>query len=141
MTTVYLAAAFSRQVEIRTVAEDLRNLGVSVCARWLDEQKCPENQNFEDFLADNALNDLQDLETCDTIVRFSDIIQSEMVPAKLISGARMFETGYSYKAGKRVIVIGGRQNVFDRLPGIIHLDTVENLKTMLKTEVIREHKN
>ena len=136
---IYLAAAYDRQKEIKAIALELQSVGVPVLSRWLDEQDCPPNQDFEDFLADNALKDIDDLNQCHTLVRFTDDLSTDFVPSRIASGARMFETGYAYSQGKRIIVVGGHQNVFDRLPGIIHLSDKDELKAILKRETQHAH--
>jgi hypothetical protein len=64
-----------------------------------------------------AWRDLADLRRCEIFVRFTDpeYFSPEPCDPKLISGARFWETGFAFANGKKIIVIGGKQNVFDRL--------------------------
>lgn len=103
----------------------------------------------------NALHDVEDVLTADAIVRFSDAPEMvwPLVPARLLSGARNFEFGLMYAAelfaqtwakynlsatdgkGRRLIaterkllfVVDGKQNIFDRLPEVMHLKDVNQL--------------
>jgi hypothetical protein len=45
----------------------------------------------------------------------------------------MFEMGYAKAKGKGLIVVGGKQNVFDRLDGIIHIKDADALVRLLKS--------
>lgn len=126
---VYLAAAWSRQKEIKGYAARLNDLDVEVTSRWLDEIHPTDGTNFHKFLRETALIDVEDVLRADAIVRFSD--KEEMgfplANSKLVSGARMFEMGLAWKEGKPIIVVGGHQNVFDYLPNIVHLKDVNSL--------------
>jgi hypothetical protein len=102
----------------------------------------------------NALHDVEDVLTADAIVRFSDAPEMvwPLVPARLLSGARNFEFGLMYgadlynqaievhglqvftKEGHRVtferklmFVVDGKQNIFDRLPEVMHVKDVNQL--------------
>jgi len=130
---VYLAAAWSRREEIRGYAKLLADQGVNVQARWLDQEP--------DFPADGVIRskylqsraelDVDDVRECDVLVRFSDDLSPATVPSRLASGARMFEMGLAWSLGKKIIVVGGTQCVFDYLRDIIHLDNVEALRLYL----------
>jgi nucleoside 2-deoxyribosyltransferase len=133
---LYLAASFSRQAEMRAVRSRLQSEGFGITSRWPDETPCPEGQNRVAFLTDMVDVDLFDLDLADAIVRFTDqsaiLGKVEPVPASLATGARHFETGYAYARGKKVIIVGGCQNVFDYLRGFVHVADVEELVSYLK---------
>lgn len=126
---VYLAGAWSRQAELCGYAHRLKDLGVEVTSRWLGEIPPVDGTNFNKFLRETALIDVEDVLRADALVRFSDAEEMAfpLVKSKLASGARMFEMGLAWNNGKPVIVVGGHQNVFDFLPNIIHLPDVESL--------------
>lgn len=138
---VYLAASWTRKTEIQTVAAELTAAGVSINSRWLDERAEPHlNQSVEEFRAERAIVDIQDVMAADTLVRFSDDLSTPTVPSKLATGARMFEMGLAWGAGKRIIIVGGHQCVFDYLPtGVTHVANVEELKRYLLTGNRYEH--
>ena len=128
---VYLAAAWSRRLEIKAIAERLTALGVEITSRWLDEEVGMELKCSEHFLRDRAYVDLADVDAADAIVRFTDRVTSDTVSKNLISGARMVEFGYAKARGKTLYVVGGKQNVFDNLDGIVHLKDVNELVAVL----------
>ena len=122
---VYLAAAFSRQSEIKVVAEKLRQAGVEITSRWIDAEtiyKKPTRLRTED-----GFHDIQDLRAADILVRFTDTPSGPTVPSRLVSCARMFEFGMAWERGMPIFVVGGKQNVFDYLPNIVHFVNEESL--------------
>lgn len=135
---VYLAAAWSRRAEIEEVAVRLRKLGVEVTSNWLTEEKAQQTGAKEKFLRDRAYLDLEDVARADAIVRFTDpeVFDFSLtpIPRALLSGARMVEFGYAKALGKTLYVVGGKQNVFDRLDGIVHLKDVDELCHVLSQE-------
>ena len=122
---VYLAAAFSRQREIKSVSDQLQMLGVEVTSRWLTAETIygkPFRLRTED-----GFNDIRDLRAADILIRFTDQVDSDLVPSRLISCARMFEFGMAWERGMPIFVVGGRQNVFDYLPNVVHFPDNEGL--------------
>jgi hypothetical protein len=132
---VYLAAAWSRKDEIKKIADELIALGINVQARWLNEPPTlPERRSptsRESFLRSRAEIDIEDATAADVLVRFSDDLTPETVPAKLATGSRMFEMGWAMANGSQIVVVGGHQCVFDWLPTVRHLPDVEILKEYL----------
>lgn len=128
---IYIAASWSRRSEIRKVASELEELGVRVGSRWLGECHKPSSSGREKFLRETALIDVADVRACDALVRFADDLTEMRVPSHLATGARMFEMGLAYALGKPIYVVGGKQNVFDRLPNLIHIKDAEHLKREL----------
>lgn len=134
---VYLAGAWSRRVEIKKVAVRLRKLGVEVTSNWLTEETAQQTGAREKFLRDRAYLDLNDVARADAIVRFTDpecFEKGKVVPKALLSGARHTEFGYAKALGKTLYVVGGKQNVFDRLDGVVHLKDVDELCRVLSQE-------
>lgn len=127
-SAIYLAASWSRRREIQLVAVKLTQREFKVTSGWLYQEATPENA---------ALMDVADVARADTIIRFSDarvvhkLDDLDTVPAHLATGARHFEMGYAYALGKRMIVVGGHQNVFDSLPHVEHVKNEEELWTIL----------
>ena len=131
---VYLAGAWSRREEIDEVAVRLRKLGVTVTSNWLTEETAQQTGAFEKFLRDRAYLDLNDVDEADVIVRFADEFEGDTVPKHFVSGARHFEFGYAKARGKALFVVGGKQNVFDRLDGIVFVKDVDELCRVLSQE-------
>lgn len=136
MLKIYLAAAWHRKAEIAAIAAELNQIpGIQVQARWLTEQGAVGGLTAHGrvkFLRSRALVDVSDVRACDILVRFSDDLNVETVPAALATGSRMFEMGMAYDAGKPVIVVGGYQPVFDYLPNVTHVRDVAELKSYLE---------
>lgn len=130
---VYLAAAWSRQQEIRKVAEQLQTIGVEVTSRWLDERGPAIVQDKAKYRRETAFIDIQDVRRADMLIRFTDNLTSETIPSHLGTGARMFEFGLAWGAGIPVVVVGGTQNVFDMLPNLVHLKDLNELLEFLST--------
>ena len=129
---VYLAAAWGRREEILLVADRLQNVGVEITSGWLTEEEGMQSGSKERFLRERAYVDLQDVDKADALVRFADVNLKRKVSRESVSGARMFEFGYAKAKGKTLYVVGGKQNVFDRLDGIVHVKNVDALVRLLK---------
>ena len=129
---IYLAAAWGRREEILRVADRLRLEGVEITSNWLTEEEGMQSGSKERFLRERAYVDLQDVDKADALVRFADTPRTRSVPRALISGARMFEMGYAKAKGKGLIVVGGKQHVFDRLADVIHVKDADALVRLLK---------
>ena len=121
--SVYLAASFSRQAEMQAVAKRLRAIGVRVTSRWLrEDQSIHTTGSRPKFLNRCALTDIEDVRLADVFVRFSDDLHFPLVPSHLATGARHFEMGLAWALGHPIIVVGGRNSVFDWLmEGVTHL--------------------
>jgi len=132
---IYLAGAWSRRDELAQVAEELKamNIGLEITSRWLREPTMFDAKKYrgESFRRRRAQEDVADVRRADMLVRFTDDLSGSMVPAKLATGARMFEMGMAYERGKRIVVVAGYQPIFDYLPGIIHLRHLGELKSYL----------
>lgn len=130
---LYLAAAYSRKAEMRLIdyriSVDVPN--VVVTSRWLGEET---DSYYPPDPPGRAIMDVEDIDACDVIARFTDNLSAETVPSRLATGARMWETGYAYATGKRIVVVGGYQCVFDHLPGVLHLRDADALIEWLKAE-------
>lgn len=114
---VYLASRYSRNDEMRGVRDVLEALcSVTVTARWIDchEGSAPESRTAEQLRTDPAgssvyaLHDLEDLREADTVISFTDGSNSS-------KGGRHVEFGAALACGKRVILVGPRENVFHTL--------------------------
>jgi len=131
---IYLAAAWSRRDEIAAVADQLRELpGIEITSRWLKEPTVLGSKIVRGnrFRRRRAQEDVADVRRADMLVRFSDDLSGTTVPAKLATGSRMFEQGLAYALGKRIVVVGGQQPIFDYLPEMTHLRHVDELKNYL----------
>lgn len=133
---VYLSAAFHRQKEMQQVRGILTDAGVDVQARWIDETIPPQHpEEYERFLRENAYMDMNDVYACDILVRFSDDLTTSTTPAKWATGSRMEETGMAHVLGKTIIIVGGKQSIFDRFPQRVHVKDIDELLVLLARDI------
>lgn len=112
---VYLAAPFGDRSKMELVADFLKTRGYTITARWV--------YGGEDGLtrADIAKLDLDDVDAADAIVSFTF---PRGTPTT--GGGRHVEFGYALARGKRLIVIGERENVFHHWPAVEVYPTLES---------------
>lgn len=130
---VYIASSFARQAEMREIAARLEVYGVTITSRWLHEE---QTAGTHKYLMNCAFTDLNDIRASDLFVRFSDDLSGALVPSTLATGARMVEMGVALERGIPIIVVGGRQQVFDFLPHITHIKDEAALIRLLSVEEI-----
>lgn len=115
---IYLAARYSRRLELCAYRDDLRFAGHTVTSRWLDGTHESRDGNIlseaERDLAEHAARqDLQDVEGADLLIFFS-----EQGPQS--RGGRHVEFGYALakalRTGYPLYVVGPVENIFHRLP-------------------------
>lgn len=104
---LYLAARFSDRPAMETIGDRLKALGFEITARWV--------YGGEDGLTREqiALLDIEDVDACDTVVSFTQAYGSMNK-----GGGRHVEFGYGMAKGKRLVVIGERENVFHHFPSV-----------------------
>lgn len=110
MTSVYLAAAYASKEEIRGHAAELKELGIDVTAQWLGEAHAPNvpfGSRDPRELREFSQRDVDDIARADIFVFFS--LDPEQ-PTK--RGGRHVEFGIAIATGKRIIVVGPRENIF-----------------------------
>lgn len=125
----YFAARYSRNPELREYRDQLVAAipGAVVTSRWID---CHEDivGGLEQSFTPDALNadpagcwkfgqhDLEDLSNADAIVSFTGGGGGG-------KGGRHVEHGYAIAAGKRLVVVGPRENIFHCHPATEAFDT------------------
>ncbi len=130
---VYLAARFDRKDEMKALSLLLAEIGVECTSRWLDEAPSPLGQkNRERFLTDTAQIDADDVFAADTLIRFSDDLSKRVVPSRWCTSSRMEETGMAHAWGKKIIIVGGKQSLFDRFTNRVHVQDVAALLKYLR---------
>lgn len=137
---IYLAARYSRRLELCGYREELVTLGFEVTSRWLNgnrqlddkgvpigdsgERRFEEGDTAVDHLrAHFAQEDMSDVLSAGTCIAFTEEPRSGNS-----RGGRHVELGMALAAGKQVIVIGPRENVFCWLPQVEHYDSWEELE-------------
>jgi hypothetical protein len=136
MKKVYLAAAFHRKEEMKELSLLIKELGVEVTSRWLDEEEAPHGPiKLKRFLRNTAQMDADDVKAADTLVRFSDDLSKPTVPSQWCTGSRLEECGMAHAWHKDIIVVGGQQSLFDKFPQRIHLKDKHALLSYIKKEM------
>ena len=130
--SVYLAARFGRQSEMRQRRLDLLEVGVAVTSHWLDED--PSGANEFDLTEEErqsiARLDLGDVARADALVLFTE----ERTPDRNSAGiGRHIETGYALARGKPVFVVGPTETVFHSHPRVRVFSTWPTLIDELRT--------
>ena len=104
---IYLAARFHRSGEMLDVAGALSRAGHFITSRWIHGR-----QNAPDLVS--AVEDIEDLSDADCLVSFTER------PTEGVSwaarGGRHVEFGVALAMGKRLCVVGPRENIFHHLP-------------------------
>jgi hypothetical protein len=115
---VYLAARYSRFPEMQGYAEQLRALGHEVTARWIlgdHDLRAHGQSDADEWQGRWAQEDLDDLMAAEVIVSFTE--RPGEVPGRA-RGGRHVEFGMAFAAGKLLMVVGHRENVFHFLPSV-----------------------
>ncbi|MGA7887640.1 MAG: hypothetical protein WCA44_18045 [Acidobacteriaceae bacterium] len=118
MSSVYLAGRYSRRNELCALAIDLTRAGFRVTSRWLGEDKPLDTKLGDDspaFYLATAHIDIEDICRADTLLFFAEDPHTGTP-----RGGRHVEFGFALGLGKRVVVIGGHENIFHYLPHVLH---------------------
>lgn len=130
---VYLAARYSRRDEMRGVAAEARRLGHAVTSRWLDTDWLAEGQVRSiaappEYREKYALIDHEDVQAADLVANFTE------PPGSGGRGGRHVEFGLAVAWGKRLVVVGHRENLFHHLPAVVFCPDAEALLALLRDE-------
>lgn len=108
---VFLSARYGRRHELRRYREDLVRLGFRVASRWIDgeDEDGPGGPTREEARRWLEM-DLVDLARSNVFVSFSE--DPAAPPAGASRGGRHVETGMALEAGKEVLLVGPRENLF-----------------------------
>lgn len=118
----YLAARFSRHPEMQGIRDVLAVLGHEVTSRWIDQHGGAQLESAAqaalnsdpESVAHFGQHDLEDIDAADAVVSFT------FEGGTGGKGGRHVEHGYALGRGKRVIVVGARENIFHTLPEVEH---------------------
>jgi hypothetical protein len=148
---VYLAARYSRREELCLYREELRALGFSVQARWLDgghqisSEGTPLGENGEALVegdcggqseeagklrAKFAADDWADVMRADIVISFTEPPRSNAS-----RGGRHVEFGIGLARGRRSMVVGYRENIFHWLPQVKFYKTWPEAKAVLMKNI------
>jgi len=142
---VYLAARYSRRLELCGYRDELSKMGYLVDARWLngkhqlDDVGKPIGDDGEALVeggdasgaaklrARFALDDYEDVAAAEIVINFTEKPRSAAN-----RGGRHVEFGIALVTKARLIVVGPRENVFHWLPQVAQFDTWEEAKAFLE---------
>jgi hypothetical protein len=121
MAKIYLAARYDRLFEMQQIAGVLSMDGHSITAQWVYGNE--EGKTLEDI----AIMDRNDVSRADTVIQFTD-------PRGTLAtgGGRHTEFGLGYAWGKRMILVGEREQIFHNLPGVEQVNDLFSLRQLIK---------
>lgn len=124
---IYLAARYDRRWEMLGVASTLGRAGHDVTSRWI------EGGRGDDPAIVPAVEDLIHLSQADCLVSFTEDPNLNVPWAA--RGGRHVEFGVALATGKRLCIVGPRENIFHHLLSVEAYATVADLVAGLSTKV------
>jgi hypothetical protein len=145
---IYLAARYSRRSELCQYREELREMGHTVQAVWLNgehqisDSGKPIGETGELLVEGDdessthcaaelrqkfAKDDLADVRACELLIAFTEKPRSGFS-----RGGRHVELGIAIGMGKQIMLVGPRENIFCWLPDVDHCDCWEEAKLTIK---------
>ncbi len=140
----YLAARYGRRLELVDYRADLASRGIEVTSRWLNGQHqigdkgIPIGEDGAQLVEEGAADVAADLREHFAIEDMGDVLAADVLVAftepprsNASRGGRHVELGMALAAGKRVVVIGPRENLFCYLPPVrVYSDWPAYLSTL-----------
>lgn len=123
---VYVAAPWSWQARTRRKAVELREMGYDCSPAWLEEDDASIENQTAGWERHRALVDIHQIGMANILIAFT--CGPGKGPAR---GGRHVELGLALAWGKRVIVVGPRENIFCHLPEVEHYKTWKECKHAL----------
>lgn len=134
---VYLAARYSQKEQMKEYAQQLRELGVEVTSRWLEEPHAPNttlDQVPKEELATYAFHDCQDISRADVLIFFA---QDPNTPT--VRGGRHVEFGIALSLGMLIWVVGPKENIFHYSSGVYNFASWIDLLAFLNQPEIKNY--
>lgn len=123
---IYLAARYSRHPEMQGIRDRLVAMGHEVTSRWIEGgHEMSKEGSTEAARAERtrfAEEDRADVVAADCVISFTEAARSTNS-----RGGRHVEFGLAIGLGKRVIVVGHRENVFHCLAEVEFFDTAAEM--------------
>jgi hypothetical protein len=118
---IFLSGRYSRRDRLRALRAQLRLMGHEVTSRWLDTaweggDGSGSSAAPAECRSRHALEDLEDVARADCLVAFTE------PPGAGGRGGRHVEFGAALALGKRVVVVGFRENLFCHHPAVEFFD-------------------
>jgi len=134
MPRIYLAARYTRHIELQTYALALEAHGYTITSRWIKggHQITDDGLSAEGTAAQRvqfAVEDWEDLVNADISIHFTE--KPRTGPTR---GGRHVEYGIALARKQRVIVVGYRENIFHCLPVVEFCETWAECLQQLEKE-------
>lgn len=128
---IYLAGRYSRREELCQYRARLEDLGHRITSRWLNGNHQIDDRGLSVEGAQNervrfAEEDRTDVYAADMLIAFTEVARSSNS-----RGGRHVELGMALGRGKKVVIVGPRENVFCCLPEIRIFDDFGHLLSWL----------
>ncbi|SRR6266699_3918706 len=128
---IYLASRYSRFRELQGYRAELEAAGHTITSRWINGDHQIDDAGLSTQAKESerirfAQEDRDDLLKADWVVSFTEAPRSSNS-----RGGRHVEHGFALALGKRVVVVGYRENVFHCLPEIEFFSTWEEARAAL----------
>lgn len=118
---IYLAARFSRREELIDYADSLKEDGHEITSSWV--------YGGEDGL---SREDIAKLDVCDVLRADMVVLFTEPYGTAVAGGGRHTEFGIGLGTGKKLAIVGEREQIFCWYPGVIQEPSVNHLRRYLK---------
>lgn len=133
---VYLCSRYSRRDQMRAFRATLVEQGHEVTSRWLDTEWDRAEKGSSaappEYREKYALIDYEDVQACEVIVAFTE------APGDGGRGGRHVEFGMAVALGKKLLVVGHRENIFHHLPQVNFVEGTEFVPDVLRRVQARE---
>ena len=134
---IYLCSRYSRRDEMRSVREELQRLGHTVTSRWLDTEWERKDDSGSaaappEYREQYAVVDMDDVLNSDCLIAFTE------EPRGGGRGGRHVEFGIALALGKRLIVVGHRENLFYHHPAVEFFKSQWDMARALASEAVAE---
>jgi hypothetical protein len=134
MSKIYLASRMGRRDQMREVRAQLQAMGHTVTSQWIDTEfdltgggssVAPPDQRLK-----YCLIDMEDVLRADWVISFTEDPDSSAGKR----GGRHVEFGIALAEGKRLILVGPRENIFHHHPRVELFTHTEDMIDFLRTE-------
>jgi hypothetical protein len=116
---IYLSAPFGAILSMRTIKQEIEKLGpYQVVSTWINENPDPKVAPPSEA---KALRDLEELSHADMLIKFPKL------PGQGATSGKNQEMGVAIAMGLEILVVGGKEGIFDWLSDIRHFDSVKEL--------------
>jgi hypothetical protein len=126
---IYLCSRYSRRDELRQVRERLQNAGHTITSEWLDtdwvidaEKEFAASHAPAEFREEYAVKDLDNVLACEILIAFTEPSGNGG-----LRGGRHVEFGAALAWGKKIVVVGQRENIFYFHPRVQFFQTTEEM--------------